>query len=66
MTSTVRYDFYAERKPSDVRLLTLPRPVVLYGRQPAGDLDVRVHDDGKWWGRVRDDETGLYVWHPAD
>ena len=42
----VRYDFYTERKPSDVRPLPEPRPVVLYGWQPAGELDVWVRDDG--------------------
>ena len=62
----VRYDFYAERKPSDVRPLPEPRPVVLHGWQPAGELDVWVRDDGQWWGRVRDSETGLYGWHRAD
>ncbi len=61
----VRFDFYAERKPSDVRPLPVPQPVVLYGWQPAGDLDVWVRDEGKWWGRVRDNETGLYRWYPA-
>jgi hypothetical protein len=43
----VRCGFYAERRPSDVRPLVEPRPVVLYGWQPAGDLDVWVRDDGK-------------------
>ena len=62
----VRYDFYAERKPSDVRPLPEPRAVVLYGWQPAGERDVWVRDDGQWWGRVRDSETGLYGWHRAD
>jgi hypothetical protein len=56
----VQYDFYAERKPSDVRPLAVARPVVLFGWQPAGDLDVWVRDEGKWWGRVRDNETDLY------
>jgi hypothetical protein len=60
----VIYDFYGERKPRDVRQLDPPRPVNLYGWQPAGELDVWVRDDGQWWGRVRD-EHGLYQWHRA-
>ncbi|MGH3463076.1 MAG: hypothetical protein ACRDP9_16580 [Kribbellaceae bacterium] len=62
----MQYDFYAERKPSDVRPLAVPQPVVLYGWQPAGELDVWVRDDGQWWGRVRDNETGLFTWYPPD
>jgi hypothetical protein len=62
----VRYDFYADRKPSDVRQLAVAVPVVLYGWQPLGDLDVWVRDDGRWWGRVRDNETGLFKWYPAE
>jgi hypothetical protein len=61
----VLYDFYTERRSRDVRRLDEPRPVELYGRQPAGDLDVWVRDDGHWWGRVRDGH-GLYHWHRAD
>lgn len=61
----VLYDFYAERRPRDVRRLGEPRSVELYGLQPAGDLDVWIRDDGHWWGRVRD-EHGLYHWYRAD
>ena len=60
----MQYDFYAECKPSDLRPLAVPQPVVLYGWQPAGELDVWVRDDGQWWGRVRDNETGLFTWYP--
>ena len=61
----VLYDFYTERPPRHVRRLDQPRPVELYGWQPAGDLDVWIRDDGQGWGRVRD-EHGLYHWHHAD
>jgi hypothetical protein len=43
----VPYDFYAGRKPADVRQLAEPVPVKLHGWQPAGELDVWVRDGGE-------------------
>jgi len=61
----VRYDFYTDRTPDEVRRLEIPR---LVERRPgwryAGVLDAWVRDDGHWWGRVRYDH-GLYRWHRA-
>ena len=58
-------DFSTDRQPADVRRLELPRLVEAQpGWRLAGVLDVRLRDDGAWWGRVRDD-SGVCRWHRA-